>query len=99
MDKLLRRAIGSWIDEVKLLLMPGPESAPEIEPVLITSTIPASIDSFEYTGHVPYAGRDREETPITQVAISFYDYRRSISVEGQSPEQVGRLTGVLRELD
>jgi hypothetical protein len=30
MDKLLRRAIGSWIDELKILPISGPESAPEI---------------------------------------------------------------------
>jgi hypothetical protein len=37
MDKLLRRAIDSWIDEVKILPIPGPGSAPEIGPLLITS--------------------------------------------------------------
>jgi hypothetical protein len=50
--------------------------------------IPPPIDSFEYTGGVPYTGRNREETPITQVAISFYDYKRSVSVQGRSLEQV-----------
>jgi hypothetical protein len=49
--------------------------------------IPPSIDRFEYTGHVVYTGLNREEAPITQVAISFDNFDRSVSVEGHSPER------------
>ena len=59
--------------------------------------IPPSIDSFDYTGRIAYTGRDREETnPINQVAISLHDYGRSISVEGQSPEQVDAVVSALQ---
>jgi hypothetical protein len=59
--------------------------------------IPASIDSFEYTGRVQYTGRDSEEAPITHMTISFYDYKRSISIEGRSPEQVDAVISALRD--
>jgi hypothetical protein len=59
--------------------------------------IPSSIDSFEYNGRVSYPGHNREEAPITQVAITFHDYDRSISVEGRSPEQVELLVSALRD--
>jgi hypothetical protein len=59
--------------------------------------IPSCIDSFEYNGRVSYPGHNREEAPITQVAITFHDYDRSISVEGRSPEQVELLVSALRD--
>jgi hypothetical protein len=59
--------------------------------------IPQSIDSFKYTGQVRDTGRNHKETPITDVAISFYDYHRSVSVEGRSPEQVDAVISVLRD--
>jgi hypothetical protein len=53
--------------------------------------IPQSLDFFEYTALT------RDPAPITRLALSFADYRRSLSVEGQSPEQVDAVFSALRE--
>lgn len=53
--------------------------------------VPSSIDSFEYTAFT------RGDAPITRVTVSFSDYRRSVLVEGQSPEQVDAVFYVVRE--
>jgi hypothetical protein len=53
--------------------------------------IPKDIDSFEYTALT------RDPASISRLALSFADYRRSLSVEGQSPEQVDAVFSALRE--
>jgi len=53
--------------------------------------IPKDIDSFEYTAVT------RDSASISRLALNFADYRRSLSVEGQSPEQVDAVFSALRE--
>jgi hypothetical protein len=87
----------NWEEELQLrkgeqrIKMSGHRLEPE------GAKVPRSIDSFEYTGRVSYTGRDSDEAPITHVAISFYDYKRSVSVEGRSPEQVDAMISALRD--
>lgn len=64
-------------------------SGHQLEP--LGAKIPLAIDSFEYTVSA------RGDAPITRIAIRFADYRRSISVEGQSPEQVDAVFYAVRE--
>jgi hypothetical protein len=87
----------NWQEELQIqkgdqrIKMSGHRLEPE------DAKIPSPIDWFQYTGRVPYTGRDRELSPITQVTINFRDYERSVSVDGRSPEQVDALISVLRD--
>ena len=58
--------------------------------------IPQSIDSFEYRASTIDTAA-QSSAPITNVQLSFADYKRSLSVEGQSPEQVDALFSALRD--
>jgi hypothetical protein len=53
--------------------------------------VPNSIDSFDYTAST------RDPAAVSGLALSFADYTRSLSVEGQSPEQVDAVFSALRE--
>lgn len=53
--------------------------------------IPKEIDFFEYTA------RTQPPASVTRLALSFQEYTRSLSVEGQSPEQVDALFSALRD--
>jgi hypothetical protein len=53
--------------------------------------VPNSIDSFDYTAST------RDPAAVSSLALSFVDYTRSLSVEGQSPEQVDAVFSALRE--
>jgi len=53
--------------------------------------IPNSIESVEYSA------RTRDSAPISRVALDFSDYKRTLSVEGQSPEHVDAIFSALRD--
>jgi len=52
--------------------------------------IPDPFDAFEYTGAT------RDPAPIGRLELSFRDYSRTLSVEGESPDQVDALFAALR---
>lgn len=53
--------------------------------------VPDQIDSLTYTYSAP------DQSPVTRVYFDFSDYRRTLTVEGPSPEQVDALFAVTRE--
>ncbi len=53
--------------------------------------IPDTVDSFEYTVST------WDPTPISSLTLRLADYERSLSIEGQSPEQVDAIFSALRE--
>jgi hypothetical protein len=54
--------------------------------------IPKSLDSFEYTARV-----SEDIAPVTSVKLSFADYQRTLSIDGQSPDQVDAVFAALRD--
>lgn len=58
---------------------------------LQNAKIPEKIDSFTYT----YSMADRAS--VTQVSLDFSDYRRTLMVEGSSPEQVDAIFAATQE--
>jgi hypothetical protein len=53
--------------------------------------IPNTLDTFEYSAWT------RDAAPISHLGLSFADYRRTLSVEGQSPDQVDAVFSALRD--
>jgi hypothetical protein len=56
-----------------------------------TARVPEKIESLTYS----YSAADPAK--ITRISIDLSDYRRTVAVEGQSPEQVDAVFAVLRE--
>lgn len=53
--------------------------------------LPQTIDRFEYTASA------LEPAPLTRIEMSFYDFSRTLRVEGSSPDQVDALFSTLRD--
>jgi hypothetical protein len=53
--------------------------------------IPDVIDAFEYSAST------RDPAPVSQLHLSFRDFTRTLSVEGQSPDQVDAVFSALRD--
>lgn len=53
--------------------------------------LPQTLDRFEYTAST------RDAAPVSRISLSFWDFSRTLSVEGQSPDQVDAVFSVLRD--